>query len=42
MESIFCGAVRRKDFSSLDSKDLIPLIIDQGLNKKGLTILISK
>jgi hypothetical protein len=42
METIFCGAVRKKDFASLDTKEKIVTILDQGLDKKGLIILLSK
>ena len=42
MQTIFCGAVRKKDFSSLNTKEKIVTILDQGLEKKGLIILLSK
>lgn len=42
METIFCGAVRKKDFEMLETKEQIIMILDQGLIKNGLVILLSK
>ena len=42
MEAIFCGAVRKKDFASLETREQIISILDQGLHKNGLVILLSK
>jgi hypothetical protein len=42
METIFCGAVRKKDFASIDTKEHVVTILQQGLSKRGLVVLLSK
>jgi len=42
METIFCGAVRKKNFNSLETREQILNILEQGLLKNGLIIVLSK
>lgn len=42
LETIFCGAVRKKNFNSIETREQITNILEQGLNKNGLIILLSK
>ena len=42
METIFCGAVRKKHFAAIDTKEHVVTILEQGLTKRGLVVLLSK